>query len=114
MSAPGPLYDLRTVQDLAAAGKVSWVGASHTQAVELGFSTEGAEECIAWLELSEFRKTLTYDNGKSWDDYVAKRKCPASNTMRNIYIKLCIVTYKHDDGTSEEVLVTSFHTEKPI
>lgn len=91
-----------------------WIGSSHRDAVELGFTTDSAVECIAWLDSSEFRKTLTYENGKSWDDYVVRRRCPATNTMRNIYIKIRVVTHQRDDGTSEQVLVTSFHTEKPI
>jgi hypothetical protein len=99
---------------LAKAGQVVFVGASHTHASELGFNTKGAMECIEWLELAEYRTTLTYDDGKSWDDYVATRKCPISQQMRAIYIKLRVVTIQRDGAGEENVIVTSFHTEKPI
>lgn len=91
-----------------------FIGLSHEHASELGFTTDTAMECIEWLELGEFRKTLHYENGKSWDDYVVTRKCPASKTMRRIYIKLRLATMKREGQEAETVIVTSFHTEKPI
>jgi len=102
------------VQDLAKARQVWFAGSSDEQAAVLGFSAEGAMECIEWLELAEFRKTLHYDDGKSWDDYVAVRICPATKTRRPIYIKLRVAPIKRDGRSAENVIVVSFHTEKPF
>ncbi|MBH1826291.1 type II toxin-antitoxin system MqsR family toxin [Stenotrophomonas maltophilia] len=78
---------------------------------ELGFETkEQAIECILWLDPSEYRTTLEYEDGKFWDDYVAKIHCPATKTMRRVYIKLRIPS----PSSVQHVVVTSFHAEKVI
>ncbi|MNM24915.1 hypothetical protein D3C81_353550 [compost metagenome] len=73
---------------------------------ELEFSTDGAIECLKSLDEGEYRKSLEYDDGKGWDDYLAVRVCPNVG-RRRLYIKLRIPS----PASVDYVYVTSFHLE---
>lgn len=95
------------MQNLVSADKVTYSLRAERQFRELGYSRDQANECIAWIDLSELRKCLRYeDSGMEWDDYVTTHRGP-DGVMRRIYIKLRIPS----PATVDYVLVTSFHTE---
>lgn len=76
----------------------------------LGFSSESAAEVVLWIDPSEYRDTLDYDDGKSWDDYVTEAHCPATKTRRRLYVKFRIPS----PAAVQYLVVTSFHCEKAL
>ena len=111
MSSRTPLYPLRTVQDLATAGLVDFTRKAQNQVKSLGFSLAQAKDHIAWLDLSEFRKTKDWPPHGELDDYLPLLTCPQFGDRRKVYVKLKL--YRKSDGT-QAVFVVSFHTEKPL
>lgn len=106
-----PLYDLRTVQDLAKAQKVSYSRTTQRDIADLGYSSLHAEECIAWLDESEFNNVREFDGTGKFDSYLTRHRGP-DGVMRTIYVKLKI--FRPTPSGDDELFVTSFHTPKPI
>jgi hypothetical protein len=103
-----PLYSLREVQDLAKAGRIVFSPKAEEAYQEYGFSSVSVAECIAWITPDEFRSRQCYPNDPQvwWDDYVCSVRCP-DGVDRTLYIKLRIRAL-----TVQQVLVTSFHTQR--
>ncbi|AUZ54054.1 hypothetical protein B1L07_01685 [Stenotrophomonas acidaminiphila] len=110
MAPKGPIFVLRDVQDLIKAGKVIFTPQAERDYQELGFDSVSAAEVVRWIDPSEYRDTLEYDDGKSWDDYVTTARCPATQTMRRLYIKFRIPS----PAAVQYLVVTSFHCEKVL
>ncbi|WP_394001385.1 type II toxin-antitoxin system MqsR family toxin [Luteimonas sp. WGS1318] len=102
-----PLYDLRTVQDLAKDGEhCRFTKNAEVRAELLGFNYDRCLEVIAWLSPVEFDRKLRYkSSGLSWDVYIVQGLLPPSR--KKIYIKLRVYV---DEGI-EKLAVTSFHDE---
>lgn len=105
MVVPGPLYALQDVHAFAAAGKVTFSRRAEADYQALGFSKEGAIQCICSLIAGEYRTSLQYDNLQPFDDYLAVRLCPAAAQYLKLYIKLRIP----HPSVVDQVYVTSFH-----
>ena len=105
MVVPGPLYALQDVLAIAATGKVTFSRRSEADYQALGFSKEGAIQCICSLVVDEYRTSLQYDGLQPFDDYLPIRFCPSEGRHLKLYIKLRIP----DPSVVDQVYVTSFH-----
>lgn len=101
-----PLYDLDQVREAGATGKVVLSRNAQRDYQEMGYELADVHQCIASLQLSDYRGVREY-NDVEYDVYHARYRGPTGH-HDELYVKLRAPA----QATVAQVALTSFHLHR--
>ncbi|WP_414649323.1 type II toxin-antitoxin system MqsR family toxin [Dyella sp.] len=104
---PGsPIYDLDRVKVAGARGNLVLTRQVQRDYQELGYGLSDVHECVASLELSDYRGVAEY-GGVKYDVYHPRYRGP-SGCVDELYVKLAA----RAEATVPQAAIASFHLQR--
>ena len=86
-------YDLEQVKAAAQKLDIEYRGRKVNRDIaNLGYDISDVSACLCQINPRDFRKTHTYDNQPSDDEYICRyKKDPEEDEYDELYVKFCLV-----------------------